>query len=212
MQSQLINQSNTLLASLPSPFQSFVLRNSLDQLKSSPSLPLTASSPLPSSPHVASSLPPPALLAPIRSRLTQLSYATRALHLSAQRALLTSFLSSAFSASGGAAFVAFETLDAAGGAAFGALGALIGIRWAVGSWVRARASWWSAFKRIGEGLGRDMQDSLEDVMQKQVCLIPEETCRGIKKLAEKRELEIEEAQDIVENLSKDISEKSVEDK
>ena len=78
--------------------------------------------------------------------------------------------------------------------------------------MRARASWWSAFKRVGEGLGRDMQNSLEDVMQKQVCLIPEETCRGIKKLAEKRELEIEEAQDIVENLSKDISEKSVEDK
>ena len=42
-------------------------------------------------------------------------------------------------------------------AAVGVLGALVGVRWGVGAWERAKRRWWADWKRVGEGLGRDLE-------------------------------------------------------
>jgi hypothetical protein len=36
---------------------------------------------------------------------------------------------------------------------------LLGIRWAVGKWERAKKRWWEDWSRVGEGLGRDLEVS-----------------------------------------------------
>lgn len=88
-----------------------------------------------------------------------------------------------------------STLDAASAIGASALGALAGLRWAVGKWARARAKWWGAFDRVGDGLSRDLDGALESVMDRQVCVVPEEACRGLHRLIEKREGEIEAVED-----------------
>jgi hypothetical protein len=46
-----------------------------------------------------------------------------------------------------------------GGTAVGAgvLGALVGVRWGVGAWERAKKGWWADWDRVGEGLERDLK-------------------------------------------------------
>jgi hypothetical protein len=39
----------------------------------------------------------------------------------------------------------------------GVLGVVAAVRWAVGKWERAKRAWWSDWKRVGEGLGRDLK-------------------------------------------------------
>jgi hypothetical protein len=34
---------------------------------------------------------------------------------------------------------------------------LLGLRWAVGRWERAKTQWWEDWARVGEGLGRDLE-------------------------------------------------------
>lgn len=38
----------------------------------------------------------------------------------------------------------------------GLLGAVVGVRWGVGSWEKAKKRWWQDLDRVGEGLGRDL--------------------------------------------------------
>lgn len=38
----------------------------------------------------------------------------------------------------------------------GILTAVAGIRWGVGKWERAKKNWWADWKRIGDGLERDL--------------------------------------------------------
>lgn len=48
------------------------------------------------------------------------------------------------------------------GTAIGAfmLCTVLGVRWAVGKWERAKKRWWEDWSRVGEGLGRDLEVSL----------------------------------------------------
>ncbi|KAI5116574.1 hypothetical protein M0805_006731 [Coniferiporia weirii] len=184
LQSSLSSHTTTFLSSLPPPFHSPILHNTLAQLTSAPSFPIA----------------PSALLAPLHARTAQLAYATRALHLSAQRLLLASFFSVSFSSLGSYALWLAHTLDmptAAGGAA---LATLAGVRWAIGRWERARRAWWADFGRVGAGLERDLRNGLEDVLDKQVCAAPEEACRGLGRIVEKREREIATVEGMVEEL------------
>lgn len=36
---------------------------------------------------------------------------------------------------------------------------LLGVRWAVGKWERAKKRWWADWRRVGEGLRRDLEVS-----------------------------------------------------
>jgi hypothetical protein len=39
----------------------------------------------------------------------------------------------------------------------GMLSALLGVRWAVGKWEKEKSAWWGDWKRIGDGLDRDLK-------------------------------------------------------
>ncbi len=47
-------------------------------------------------------------------------------------------------------------LDAGTAIGVGAFGALAGIRWAIGSWEKAKQQWWEDWDRVGQGLRRDL--------------------------------------------------------
>jgi len=36
---------------------------------------------------------------------------------------------------------------------------LLGVRWAIGRWEKAKRRWWEDWSRVGEGLGRDSEVS-----------------------------------------------------
>ena len=56
---------------------------------------------------------------------------------------------------GGAAGVGLSGTGSAVGV--GALSTLLGVRWAVGKWAKAKRRWWADWQRVGEGLGRDLE-------------------------------------------------------
>lgn len=99
---------------------------------------------------------------PIHARQDQLiNYPTTRLHLAGQSAVL-GMLGGLVGGTGIAAYL----LGFGSGAgimgtstAVGAmmLSTLLGIRWAVGKWERAKKRWWEDWLRVGEGLGRDLE-------------------------------------------------------
>ncbi|EJD03347.1 uncharacterized protein FOMMEDRAFT_168331 [Fomitiporia mediterranea MF3/22] len=201
-QVHLVSRTMTLLASLPPTFQSSLLQNAVAQLTSAPSFPITSSAPSPTySPLSNNSTPIPALLTPVRSRTAQLAHATRSLHLSAQRLLLLTFSTTTLSTVSSALLYVNTTADAASSIGAGLLGTLLGLRWAVGRWAHAREKWWGSFSRVGDGLARDMSSTLRGVLDRQICVVPNEACKGLQRLVERREKEIGEVEDEVEKLA-----------
>ncbi|KAL5506985.1 hypothetical protein ACEPAH_6441 [Sanghuangporus vaninii] len=213
LQAYFVSRTTSLFASLPRVFHSSILQNTLAQITSSPSFPITPSSPSPdsSSTFTNNSTPsPPALLTPLRTRTAQLAYATRSLHLSAQRLLLFTFANTSLSSLSSALLYVHFSVDASTSIAFGTLGTLAGLRWAVGRWTKARERWFVAFGRVGEGLERDMSKVLRGVLDRQVCVIPNEACKGLHRLVERREKEIGEVEDEVEGEEEEELESSIE--
>ena len=39
----------------------------------------------------------------------------------------------------------------------GMLSAVLGLRWAVGAWEKAKKRWWQDYDRVGQGLSRDLK-------------------------------------------------------
>ncbi|KAL5528140.1 TIM17 [Sanghuangporus sanghuang] len=207
LQAHFVSRTTSLLTSLPHVFHSSILQNTLAQITSSPSFLITPSSPSPdsSSAFTSNSTPsPPALLTPLRTRTAQLAYATRSLHLSAQRLLLFTFANTSLSSLSSALLYVHFSIDASTSIAFGMLGTLAGLRWAVGRWTKARERWFAAFGRVGEGLERDMNKVLGGVLDRQVCVVPNEACKGSHSLVERREKEIGEVEDEVEELESSL--------
>lgn len=143
LQTSLTSAASLLPTQLPSP----LLQNTLSQLSSSPSYPLHTST----------------LIAPLQTRQEQLiSFPTTRLHIAAQNAVLR-MLGGTVGGAGAAAYIFFEGAAgiglSGGGSAAGAmmLCTLLGVRWAVGKWERAKRRWWADWKRVGEGLGRDLK-------------------------------------------------------
>ncbi|KAL5524075.1 hypothetical protein ACEPAG_8248 [Sanghuangporus baumii] len=204
LQAHFVSRTTTLLTSLPQVFHSSILQNTLAQVTSSPSFSITPSSPSPdsSSAFTTNNLTPapPALLTPLRTRTAQLAHATRSLHLSAQHLLLFTFTNTSLSSLSSALLYVHFSIDASTSIAFGMLGTLTGLRWAVGRWTKARERWFAAFGRVGEGLDRDMSKVLGGVLDRQVCVVPNEACKGLHRLVERREKEIGEVEDEVEEL------------
>ncbi|KAL5484902.1 hypothetical protein ACEPAI_7544 [Sanghuangporus weigelae] len=208
LQGYFVSRTTSLLTSLPQVFHSSILQNTLAQITSYPSFQITPSSPSLDSSHAFttnnSTPAPAALLTPIRTRTAQLAYATRSLHLSAQRLLLFTFANTSLSSLSSALLYVHFSIDASTSIALGMLGTLAGLRWAVGRWTKARERWFGAFRRVGEGLERDMSKVLGGVLDRQVCVVPNEACKGLHRLVERREKEIGEVEDEVEELESSL--------
>lgn len=144
------------LSALPAPLRSAVLTNTLAQLTTAPSYPVQTTT----------------LLAPLTRRREVLDNGpTARLERAAQALVLRVGGSVAGGIGAGAGWVtwaggaswiagsgAAEMLEAAGtGAGVGLLLALSGVRWAITRWEKARKSWWRDWKRVSDGVGRDVQ-------------------------------------------------------
>ncbi|KIL65908.1 hypothetical protein M378DRAFT_10491 [Amanita muscaria Koide BX008] len=181
------------------PYDYALLRNSMQQMSTSPSFALT----------------PSTLVEPLHKRKSQLyKYPTTHLHLGAQRTFvgmsagITS--SAAFSWVGWAGWLSGAGLNVGTDNALlqalsstmnfgiepttavglGAFGALASLRWAIGKWERAKKRWWEDWIRIGHGLERDLKATLEDVMREKVTVVAENGCVALRETTDKRKDEI----------------------
>ena len=154
LQKALTSSTFTVLSSHSTPpFNSPLLYNTVLQLCSSPSYPLT----------------PQTLTSPLHTRRAQIiQYPTTRLHLAGQKVVLgmSSWLltgvgvswagSVGWLAGTGEGVLGFVGMDAGTAIGVGVLGALASVRWAVGRWESAKRRWWEDWTRLGEALGRDL--------------------------------------------------------
>jgi len=80
------------------------------------------------------------------------------------------------------------------------LSALLGVRWAVGKWEKEKNAWWGDWKRIGDGLGRDLKAALDDAMRDNVVVAPEAASNGLIEMVKARKGEVEEVKDGLDTL------------
>lgn len=82
----------------------------------------------------------------------------------------------------------------------GLLAFAVGLRFAVGQWERAKKDWWDDWRRVGEGLERDVKKVAAEVLDRQVCIVPLEACRGLETLINKRRSEVAELENEIDKL------------
>ncbi|KAF5380459.1 hypothetical protein D9615_004628 [Tricholomella constricta] len=188
----------TLLAAHPNPpFNSVVLHNSLRQLAASPSFPVT----------------PQTLMYPIITRRAQIiEHPTTRLHVAGQRAVLG--MGGGIAAGAGVSWAGWYGwltgsgegllgavgLDAGTAMGVGLLGAVMGVRWAVGKWERSKRRWWEDWNRVGEGLGRDLRVSLDQTMSDKVLVVASSGCDRLSDLVVQRKGELEELEEELDTL------------
>ncbi|KAL1736148.1 hypothetical protein EV714DRAFT_279519 [Schizophyllum commune] len=180
-------------------FASALLRNDLDALAGAPSTALTAS----------------VLTAPVHARRAQMThYATPRLHRSAQRSFLVAVggaglgtgtaIASSFASLGVAEGVLANLLSAGvtPGTAVGAgvLLALASVRVAIGRWEKAKRRWWGDWKRVSEGLERDLSTTLDTVLRERVCAVPDAACKGLLRRVEQRHENIDAQEETLRSL------------
>jgi len=166
-----------------------VLRNTLLQLQRTPNY----------------ALAPESLTQPIHSRRNLiLEFPTTRLHATGQRAVLGMtggivtgvgiswagwlgwFLGSGEGLLG---YVGMETGTAVG---VGVLSAVTSIRWAVGQWEKSKKRWWQDWKRVAEGMNRDLRLKLHTTMRQQVVVVADKACDEMSTLIAAREEGLEE--------------------
>ncbi|KAI0358684.1 hypothetical protein OH77DRAFT_1449298 [Trametes cingulata] len=200
LQSSFKDSAAALCRSFPpsSPYHSPVLHNTLERIVSAPSYPLAAT----------------ALTSPLHARQSQLGFPTERLHVAAQRAVITmsgsilggfgvawSGWASELGLAGGFINVGMSVETALG---VGMLGAVLGVRWAVGRWDKAKKRWWKDWDRVGEGLERDLKDALTRTMDQHVVLVSETACTGLEKIVAKRKAEVQELKEEVQSLEAEL--------
>ncbi|KAI0368352.1 hypothetical protein BV20DRAFT_969410 [Pilatotrama ljubarskyi] len=204
LQSSFKDSAAALCRSFPpsSPYHSPVLHNALERIVSAPSYPLTAT----------------ALTSPLHARQSQLGFPTERLHIAAQRAVIT--MSGSMLSGFGVAWSGWASeLGLAGGyinvgmtmetaLGVGMLGAVLGVRWAVGRWDKAKKRWWKDWDRVGEGLERDLKDALSRTMEQHVVLVSETACSGLEKIVAKRKAEVQELKEEVQSLEAELGGRS----
>ncbi|KIY74354.1 hypothetical protein CYLTODRAFT_416196 [Cylindrobasidium torrendii FP15055 ss-10] len=180
---------------LPPPgslLHSAVLENELAQLMQSP--------------HYA--LGPSTFLEPLMARESQINqYPTTRLHIAGQRSVIGCGISSVAGVAmgwvgwmdwlGSATSLGLEAQTMFG---VGGLVSVLGLRWAVGHWEKAKKRWWADYSRVYEGLERDLKRTTEQVLAKNVLLVPSQGCANMTERIEKRNREIEELADEVTAL------------
>ncbi|KAI0730330.1 hypothetical protein C8Q72DRAFT_776135 [Fomitopsis betulina] len=197
LQRSLTDSASSLAASFPlsSAFHSPVLQNHLSQIAASPTFPMDST----------------ALLHPLYTRRQQLRWPTARLQSTAQRVLLTMGGSVAGGASvawaGWAGQLGILDFATQGETVIGVgmLGAVVGVRWAVGRFERAKKKWLSDYDRVGEGLERDLRATLERTVDERVLVVSETACSGLERAVSKRKEEIAELKEEVEVLEDELS-------
>ncbi|KAL1695587.1 hypothetical protein GGG16DRAFT_121775 [Schizophyllum commune] len=180
-------------------FASALLRNDLDALAGAPS----------------SALTPASLTAPVHARRTQMThYATPRLHRSAQRSFFVAVggaglgtgtaIASTFAGLGVAEGVLANLLSAgvapSTAAGAGVLLALASVRVAIGRWEKAKKRWWGDWKRVSEGLERDLSTTLDSVLRERVCAVPDAACKGLLRRVEQRHEVIDAQEETLRTL------------
>ncbi|KAL0956333.1 hypothetical protein HGRIS_002484 [Hohenbuehelia grisea] len=177
------------------PQLSSLLHNRLRQLQASPAFPLTAQT----------------LTTPLTFRRQQIiDYPTTKLQLAASRATLTVGGSLATGATiswagwvGWLADVgplAFLHMDATTSFGAGVLASLVGIRWAVGVWEKAKKRWWEDWHRVGDGLSRDLKSTLQQTVRNNIAVIPEAAITGLLDSMATRKANAADIQDELDTL------------
>ncbi|KAK0461317.1 uncharacterized protein EV420DRAFT_1531519 [Desarmillaria tabescens] len=196
--------SDAMFALFPksnSSLHSSVLHNTLLQIRSSSSYPLT----------------PDALVGPLAIRRAQLvQYPTARLHLAGQHVVLGmggSIVAGVgigwagwpnWLVGGSESVIGFLGVDAGTAMGAGALVALLGVRWGVGHWEKAKQRWWEDWHRVVDGLERDLKKTLDDTMLEKVVVVADKGCSGLSTLIGKRNQEISEVAEEVAKLSSDL--------
>jgi hypothetical protein len=60
-------------------------------------------------------------------------------------------------ASTGEGLLGVLSMDVGTAIGVGLLSAVVGVRWAIGRWEKAKRRWWEDWERIGQGLDRDLR-------------------------------------------------------
>ncbi|KAJ2928629.1 hypothetical protein H1R20_g8487, partial [Candolleomyces eurysporus] len=203
IQAEFEKESFKLLSDHPA-LQSNVLRNSLLQLQASPKHQLTNST----------------LTAPVAIRRNQIiEYPTARLHLTAQRTVLG--MTGGIVGGAGVGWVGWmgwlvgnsesllgslfgmEPVTAMG---VGALTAVASVRWAVGRWEKGKKKWWQDWRRVGEGLERDLRTTMADCMQRQVGEIPLAASKGLAQTAAQQEDIVGKLEDEAQRVNTEVKE------
>jgi len=157
-----LSKSAAQLLSKHAIIRTAVLQNEMFQLESSPK----------------NRLSPQSLTDPIHSRLHQIiQYPTSRLHLAGQRVVL-GMTGGSMTGVGvgwagwlglllgnGEGVISSLGLNASTTIGVGMLIAVASIRWGVASWEKAKKRWWQDWKRVGEGLERDLKvNSLHPIL------------------------------------------------
>ncbi|KAF4598243.1 hypothetical protein EYR38_006639 [Pleurotus pulmonarius] len=191
-QEHLTTTTMRILRSLP--LSSPVLLNTLRQTSNSNTYPLTQTT----------------LTAPLHRRRAQIiEYPTTRLQLAAQKVTI-GVLGSAGAGAGvswagwvgwlaesGMFGIPMDTTTALG---VGALGTLVGVRWAVGRWERAKKRWWEDWHRVGDGLARDLKSNLSQTISSNIIIVPEIASEKLLELVEKKKNEIADLEDELDDL------------
>lgn len=86
----------------------------------------------------------------------------------------------------------------------GAIFALLGIRWAMGRWQKAKKRWWEDWRRVGEGLDRDVNETISKVLRDQATVVPTYAAKELESLAAKRREELEHKSKELEALETEL--------
>ncbi|KAI0339810.1 hypothetical protein BDW22DRAFT_1486518 [Trametopsis cervina] len=183
----------------PSAFHSPVLENALSQLRTSSAHPIQ----------------PNSLTAPIHQRKAQLAYPTQMMHSTAQQVAL---------GTGGSVLGGFglawagwaEHLGAFGGlfgtgleletaVGAGMLVTVVGIRWTVARWEKAKRRWWRDWDRVGQGLERDLRVALVGTIDRQISVISRTTCESLEQIVGKRREEVEALKEELNELRHELN-------
>jgi len=141
---------------MPSSLDTAVLRNTIDRAISSPDFPLSNHS----------------LTGPLSSRLAQLSSSTGHLHFQAQKNLVAFWTSSSVGLSAGYASWMLHYADGATAGGVAGLIVVATLRWALSNWDKAKRRWMQNWQRTVDGLERDIEETFNSTLDKQVLRIP----------------------------------------
>lgn len=113
----------------------------------------------------------------------------------------------------GEGLLGFVGMEAGTAVGVGILSAVASIRWTVGKWEKSKKRWWQDWKRVAEGMDRDLkvcvpefpafdckplyQATLQTTMRRQVIVVADTACDGMSTLIKARE---EGLEDVVEEL------------
>ncbi|KAH9839298.1 uncharacterized protein C8Q71DRAFT_748879 [Rhodofomes roseus] len=197
LQRSFVDSASAFTASFKSSsaFHSPVLQNQLSQISLSPTFPMDTA----------------AFLQPLYTRRQQLRYPTGRLQSTAQRVLIGMSgsvfggASVAWAGWAGQLGIIDMAMQAETVIGVGMLGAVAGVRWAVGRFERAKRKWLQDYDRVGEGLERDLRATLDQTVNERVLVVSDKACDGLEQAVSKRTDEIAELKEAVDVLEDELS-------